>query len=180
MRDFDKEIDALERRLQFVRQEKEKETYRRDSVQQVSNALSTILNQNPLLICPDLPSFQVHERSVYTFGMPRGFGKTSFVLDRVRRNQSKFYTIIWVPNKSFAERIIHEESDINLSRCLFISGDYCLRQLNIHEPIGEILIDEYEYMPSAYLRQLYDCVCHHNAKFGKNDVSIVRVGTPKL
>ena len=50
MRDFDKEIDALERKLRFVRQEKEKETFRRDSVQQASNALSTILNQNPLLI----------------------------------------------------------------------------------------------------------------------------------
>ena len=181
MRDFDKEIDALERKLRFVRQEKEKETFRRDSVQQASNALSTILNQNPLLICPDLPSFPVHERSVYTFGFPRGFGKTTFLLNRLRKNATKFYSIVIVPTFQEAERIVREEVWIDWSRCLVSTRFLDIRQLVIREPIGEILIDEYQEVDEEFIRLLVGYVNIHNTKFDSDiSLKIIRIGTPRL
>ena len=181
MRDFDKEIDALERKLRFVRQEKEKETFRRDSVQQASNALSTILNQNPLLICPDLPSFPVHERSVYTFGFPRGFGKTTFLLNRLRKNASKFYTIMVVPSHQSAQRIVREEENIDWSRCLVTTPEQNISRLYIREPIGEILVDDYDMIDPEFVVRMIDFVLTNNRKIEHAlELKIIRVGTPKL
>ena len=181
LRDIDKEIERLENRAKFLRIERVKEEFRLDSLRSVSSAVDVILDQQPEAIYEDIDLLPLQESSVYTFGFPRGYGKTTFLVNRLRKNASKFYTIRVVPSYQSAERIVREEENINWSRCLVTTPEQNISRLCVRGPIGEILVDDYDMIDPEFVVRMIDFVLTNNRKIERTlGPKIIRVGTPKL
>ena len=181
MKDFDREIAFHENAIERLRKERARENFRHQSMVVVKQAMNSIMDQDSTVIHDDIKLFPFDDRSVFTFGLPRGYGKTTFVLDRLRKNCSMFYTILVVPYHQQAARILLEEELINFSRCLITTPQQNIKRLHINEPIGEILVDEYDRIDRGFIEELVEFANINNSKFDKKQkLTVVRVGTPKL
>jgi hypothetical protein len=181
MKDFDIEIAHHENAIERLRKERARENFRHQSMVVVKQAMDSILNQDSTVIHDDIELFPFDDRSVFTFGLPRGYGKTTFLLDRLRKNCSMFYTILAVPNHQLARRIVLEEERINFSRCLITTPQQNFQRLHINELIGEILVDEYDRIDRGFIEELVEFSHIHNSKIApKQKLTVIRVGTPKL
>lgn len=181
MKDFDREIAIHENAIERLRKERARENFRHQSMVVVKQAMDSIMNQDSTVIHDDIELFPFDDRSVFTFGLPRGYGKTTFLLDRLRKNCSMFFTIMVVPNNQSARRIVLEEDFINFSRCLVTTPQQNIQRLHINEPIGEILVDEYDRIDRGFIEKLVEFSHNHNSKFTlKQKLTVVRVGTPRL
>lgn len=182
MKDFDREIAFHENTIERLRKERVQENFRRrQSMDVVKQAMDSIMNQDSTVIHDDVELFPFDDRSVFTFGLPRGYGKTTFLLDRLRKNCSMFFTIMVVPNIQSARRIVLEEDFINFSRCLVTTPQQNIQRLHINEPIGEILVDDYDRIDREYIEQLVEFSHIHNSRIApKQKLTVVRVGTPRL
>lgn len=181
MKDFDREIAFHENAIERLREERARENFRQQSMVVVKQAMNSIMDQDSIVIHDDIELFPFDDRSVFTFGLPRGYGKTTFLLDRLRKNCSLFYTILVVPQYQQAKRILLEEELINFSRCLITTPQQNIQRLHINEPIGEILVDEYERIDRGFIEELVEFSHKHNSKIApKHKLTVIRVGTPKL
>lgn len=187
MKDFDREIAHHENAIERLRKERARENFRHQSMVVVKQAMDSIMIQDSTVIHDDIELFPFDDRSVFTFGLPRGYGKTTFLLDRLRKNCSMFYTILVVPNHQLASRIFLEEKLINFSRCLITTPQQIFQRLHIkeligvNELIGEILVDEYDRVDRGLIEELVEFSHKHNSKIApKQKLTVIRVGTPKL
>lgn len=181
MKEFDKEIAFHENAIERLRKERARENFRHQSMVVVKQAMDSIMNQDSTVIHEDIELFPFDDRSVFTFGLPRGYGKTTFLLDRLRKNCSMFFTIMVVSNHQLAKRIVLEEENVNFSRCLIITPQQNIQRLHINEPIGEILVDEYDRVDRGFIEELVEFSHNHNSKIApKQKLTVIRVGTPKL
>ncbi len=158
--------------------ELEEELSREIEVSKISNALSDIVNVDLDKIDDSYSLYPRNERSVFTFGLPRGSGKTRFIVDQAKNNENM--SVIWFNNFQTYQRIISEEKDFPKDRCIVLWGSAIDIPVGIRfsKPITQILVDEYQKLSGENLALIVDdCEC---ANRERTEIKIIRVGTPPL
>lgn len=158
--------------------ELEEELSREIEVSKISNALSDIVNVDFVKIDDSYSLYPISERSVFTFGLPRGSGKTRFIVDQAKNNENT--SVIWFNNYQTYQRILSEERDFPKDRCIVLWGSTIDIPVGIRfsKPITQILVDEYQKLSGEKLALIVDdCEC---ANRERTEIKIIRVGTPPL
>ena len=158
--------------------ELEEELARELETTQIATALKTIVNSNLENIDDSYSLYPISESSVFTFGLPRGTGKTKFLIDQVKANKNS--TVIWFNNQQTLQRVLNEYKDFPKDRCIILRGSAIdlPRGVVIEKPITQILIDEYQNLSGENLFRIVDACYLINRD--KTDIKIIRVGTPPL
>ena len=158
--------------------ELEEELARELETTQIATALKTIVNSNLENIDDSYSLYPISESSVFTFGLPRGTGKTKFLIDQVKANKNS--TVIWFNNQQTLQRVLNECKDFPKDRCIILRGSAIdlPRGVVIEKPITQILIDEYQNLSGENLFRIVDACYLINRD--KTDIKIIRVGTPPL
>lgn len=158
--------------------ELEEELARELETTQIASALKTIVNSNLENIDDSYSLYPISESSVFTFGLPRGTGKTKFLIDQVKANKNS--TVIWFNNHQTLLRVLNEYEDFPKDRCIILLGSAIdlPRGVVIEKPITQILIDEYQNLSGENLFRIVDACYLINRD--KTDIKIIRVGTPPL
>ena len=158
--------------------ELEEELARELETTQIAAALKTIVNSNLENIDDSYSLYPRNERSVFTFGLPRGVGKTRFIVDQAKNNENM--SVIWFNNFQTFQRILSEEKDFPKDRCIILHGSaiYLPRGIVLEKPITQILIDEYQKLSGKGLSRIVDDCYTLNQD--NTDIKIIRVGTPPL
>ena len=158
--------------------ELEEELSREIEASKISNALSDIVNSDLDTIDDSYSVYPLNERSVFTFGLPRGTGKTRFLIDQAKNNENM--SVIWFNNFPIYQRILSEEKDFPKDRCIILWGSAIDIPVGIRfsKPITQILVDEYQKLSGENLALIVDdCEC---ANRERTEIKIIRVGTPPL
>ena len=158
--------------------ELEEELVRELEKQEIATALNTIVNSNLENIDDSYSLYPRNERSVFTFGLPRGSGKTRFIVDQAKNNENT--SVIWFNNYQTYQRIRNEEKDFPKDRCIVLWGSTIDIPAGIRfsKPITQILVDEYQKLSGENLALIVDdCEC---ANRERTEIKIIRVGTPPL
>lgn len=158
--------------------ELEEELSREIEVSKISNALSDIVNVDLDKIDDSYSLYPRNERSVFTFGLPRGSGKTRFIVDQAKNNENM--SVIWFNNFQTYQRILSEEKDFPKDRCIVLWGSTIDIPVGIRfsKPITQILVDEYQKLSGENLLLIIDdCECTNRER---TEIKIIRVGTPPL
>lgn len=158
--------------------ELEEELAREIETTQIATALKTIVNSNLENIDDSYSLYPISERSVFTFGLPRGSGKTRFIVDQAKNNENT--SVIWFNNYQTYQRILHEEKDFPNDRCIVLWGSTIDIPVGIRfsKPITQILVDEYQKLSGEKLALIVDdCECINRER---TEIKIIRVGTPPL
>ena len=158
--------------------ELEEELSREIEVSKISNALSDIVNVDLDKIDDSYSLYPRIERSVFTFGLPRGSGKTRFIVDQAKNNENM--SVIWFNNFQTYQCILSEEKDFPEDRCIILWGSAIDIPVGIRfsKPITQILVDEYQKLSRENLALIvHDCDC---ANRERTEIKIIRVGTPPL
>lgn len=145
---------------------------------QIATALKTIVNSNLENIDDSYSLYPFNESSVFTFGLPRGVGKTRFIVDQAKNNENT--SVIWFNNYQTYQRILHEEKDFPNDRCIVLWGSTIDIPVGIRfsKPITQILVDEYQKLSGEKLALIVDdCECINRER---TEIKIIRVGTPPL
>lgn len=158
--------------------ELEEELVRELEKQEIATALNTIVNSNLENIDDSYSLYPISESSVFTFGLPRGTGKTNFLIEQVKSNKNS--TVIWFNNHQILQRVLNEYKDFPKDRCIILRGSAIdlPRGVVLEKPITQILIDEYQKLSGESLFRIVDA-CHLINR-DKTDIKIIRVGTPPL
>ena len=158
--------------------ELEEELARELETTQIAAALKTIVNSNLENIDDSYSLYPRNERSVFTFGLPRGVGKTRFIVDQAKNNEN--ISVIWFNNFQTYQRIIREERDFPKDRCIILHGSAIdlPRGIVLEKPITQILIDEYQKLSGESLSRIVDDCYTLNQD--NTEIKIIRVGTPPL
>ena len=158
--------------------ELEEELARELETTQIAAALKTIVNSNLENIDDSYSLYPRNERSVFTFGLPRGVGKTRFIVDQAKNNENM--SVIWFNNFQTYQRIIREERDFPKDRCIILHGSAIdlPRGIVLEKPITQILIDEYQKLSGESLSRIVDDCYTLNQD--NTNIKIIRVGTPPL
>lgn len=158
--------------------ELEEELVREIETTQIATALKTIVNSNLENIDDSYSLYTRNERSVFTFGLPLGVGKTRFIVDQAKNNENM--SVIWFNNFQTYQRILSEERDFPKDRCIVLWGSTIDIPVGIRfsKPITQILVDEYQKLSGEKLALIVDdCEC---ANRERTEIKIIRVGTPPL
>lgn len=158
--------------------ELEEELAREIETTQIATALKTIVNSNLENIDDSYSLYPISERSVFTFGLPRGSGKTRFIVDQAKNNENM--SVIWFNNFQTYQRILSEERDFPKDRCIVLWGSTIDIPVGIRfsKPITQILVDEYQKLSGEKLALIVDdCECINRER---TEIKIIRVGTPPL
>ena len=158
--------------------ELEEELARELETTQIATALKTIVNSNLENIDDSYSLYPISESSVFTFGLPRGTGKTKFLIDQAKANKNS--TVMWFNNYQTLRRVLIEDEEILSNRCYFIHGSAIdlPRGDFIEKPITQILIDEYQKLSGESLLRIVNACYRINRD--KTAIKIIRVGTPPL
>ena len=165
-------------RIQTQIHELEEELSREIEVSKISNALGDIVNVNFDKIDDSYSLYPRNERSVFTFGLPRGTGKTRFIVDQAKNNENM--SVIWFNDYQTYQRIRNEEKDFPKDRCIVLWGSTIDIPVGVRlsKPITQILVDEYQKLSGENLALIVDdCEC---ANRERTEIKIIRVGTPPL
>lgn len=167
-------IDRIQMQIEELRAEMSREI----EASKISNALSDIVNVDLDKIDDSYSLYPRNESSVFTFGLPRGTGKTKFLIDQVKANKNS--TVIWFNNHQTLQRVLNEYKDFPKDRCIILRGSAIdlPRGVVIEKPITQILIDEYQNLSGENLFRIVDACYLINRD--KTDIKIIRVGTPPL
>lgn len=158
--------------------ELEEELARELETTQIAAALKTIVNSNLENIDDSYSLYPRNERSVFTFGLPRGTGKTRFIVDQAKNNENM--SVIWFNNFQTYQCILSEEKDFPKDRCIILWGSTIDIPVGIRfgKPITQILVDEYQKLSGENLASIIDdCECINRER---TEIKIIRVGTPPL
>ena len=146
-------------------------------VLQLIEYLNSIVNNNRDKIDDPYLMKPLNERSVFTFGLPRGVGKTKFIIDQAQSNENT--SVIWVNNSQSLGNITSDE-DLPHDRCILLYGSFVSLPRGLRgKPITRILIDEYQKLSEENLIRIYDECVQFN-RGADVDIKIIRVGTPHL
>lgn len=158
--------------------ELEEELARELETTQIATALNTIVNSNLENIDDSYSLYPISESSVFTFGLPRGTGKTKFLIEQVKANKNS--TVIWFNNQQTLQRVLNEYKDFPKDRCIILRGSAIdlPRGVVLEKPITQILIDEYQNLSGENLFRIVDACYLINRD--KTVIKIIRVGTPPL
>ncbi len=146
-------------------------------VLQLNEYMNSIVNINRDKIDDQYSLMPLNERSVFTFGLPRGVGKTKFIIDQANTNEN--LSVIWVNNSQSLGSLTSDE-DLTLDRCIMLYGSFIdIPRVLSDKPITQILVDEYQKLSGENLIRIYnDCVRFNRGK--DVEIKIIRVGTPHL
>lgn len=144
----------------------------------ISNALSDIVNVDLDKIDDSYSLYPRNESSVFTFGLPRGVGKTRFIVDQAKNNEN--ISVIWFNNFQTYQRILREENDFPKDRCIVLWGSAIdiPDGIRFSKPITQILVDEYQNLSGENLALIADNCEYANRE--RTEIKIIRVGTPPL
>ncbi len=158
--------------------ELEEELARELETTQIAAALKTIVNSNLENIDDSYSLYPRNERSVFTFGLPRGVGKTRFIVDQAKNNENM--SVIWFNNFQTYQCILSEEKDFPKDRCIILHGSAIdlPRGIVLEKPITQILVDEYQKLSGKSLSRIVDDCYTLNRE--RTEIKIIRVGTPPL
>ena len=167
-------IDRIRLQIEDLRAEMSREI----EASKISNALRDIVNPDFDKIDDSYSLYPRNERSVFTFGLPRGVGKTRFIVDQAKNNENM--SVIWFNNFQTYQRILSEEKDFPKDRCIILHGSAIdlPRGIVLEKPITQILIDEYQKLSGKSLSRIVDDCYTLNQD--NTDIKIIRVGTPTL
>lgn len=170
-------MNKINRILTQIR-ELEEELARELETTQIAAALKTIVNSNLENIDDSYSLYPRNERSVFTFGLPRGVGKTRFIVDQAKNNENM--SVIWFNNFQTYQCILSEEKDFPKDRCIILHGSAIdlPRGIVLEKPITQILIDEYQKLSGKSLSRIVDDCYTLNQD--NTEIKIIRVGTPPL
>lgn len=164
-----KQINELKECIEYLEREIE--------VSQLIEYMNSIVNINLDNIDDPYSLMPLNERSVFTFGLPRGVGKTKFIIDQANSNENT--SVIWVNNSQFLGNITSDE-DLPLDRCIMLYGSFVSLPRGLSgKPITRILIDEYQKLSGENLIRIYDECVQFN-RGADVEIKIIRVGTPHL
>ena len=158
--------------------ELEEELARELETTQIAAALKTIVNSTLENIDDSYSLYPRNERSVFTFGLPRGVGKTRFIVDQAKNNENM--SVISFNIFQTFQRILSEEKDFPKDRCIILWRSTINIPVGIRfsKPITQILVDEYQKLSGENLALIIDdCEC---ANRERTELKIIRVGTPPL
>ena len=165
-------------RLVMHIEESKRELARLMAISQINESLAGIVNSDFDKIDDSYSLYPRNERSVFTFGLPRGTGKTRFIVDQAKNNENM--SVIWFNNFQTYQRILSEEKDFPEDRCIILWGSAIDIPVGIRfsKPITQILVDEYQKLSGENLALIIDdCEC---ANRERTEIKIIRVGTPPL
>lgn len=165
-------------RLVMHIEETKRELARLMAISQINESLAGIVNSDLDTIDDSYSVYPLNERSVFTFGLPRGTGKTRFIVDQAKNNENM--SVIWFNNFQTYQRILSEEKDFPKDRCIILWGSAIDIPVGIRfsKPITQILVDEYQKLSGENLALIVDdCEC---ANRERTEIKIIRVGTPPL
>ena len=159
-------------------EESKRELARLMAISQINESLAGIVNSDFDKIDDSYSLYPRNERSVFTFGLPRGTGKTRFIVDQAKNNENM--SVIWFNNFQTYQRILSEEKDFPKDRCIILWGSAIDIPIGIRfsKPITQILVDEYQKLSGENLALIIDdCECTNRER---TEIKIIRVGTPPL
>ena len=165
-------------RLVMHIEESKRELARLMAISQINESLAGIVNSDFDKIDDSYSLYPRNERSVFTFGLPRGTGKTRFIVDQAKNNENM--SVIWFNNFQTYQRILSEEKDFPKDRCIILWGSAIDIPVGIRfsKPITQILVDEYQKLSGENLALIIDdCECTNRER---TEIKIIRVGTPPL
>ena len=165
-------------RLVMHIEESKRELARLMAISQINESLAGIVNSDFDKIDDSYSLYPRNERSVFTFGLPRGTGKTRFIVDQAKNNENM--SVIWFNNFQTYQRILSEEKDFPEDRCIILWGSAIDIPVGIRfsKPITQILVDEYQKLSGENLALIIDdCECTNRER---TEIKIIRVGTPPL
>ena len=165
-------------RLVMHIEESKRELARLMAISQINESLAGIVNSDFDKIDDSYSLYPRNERSVFTFGLPRGTGKTRFIVDQAKNNENM--SVIWFNNFQTYQRILSEEKDFPKDRCIILWGSAIDIPIGIRfsKPITQILVDEYQKLSGENLALIIDdCECTNRER---TEIKIIRVGTPHL
>ena len=167
-------IDRIRLQIEELRTEMSREI----EASKISNALGDIVNSDFDKIDDSYSLYPRNERSVFTFGLPRGVGKTRFIVDQAKNNENM--SVIWFNNFQTFQRILSEEKDFPKDRCIILWGSTINIPVGIRfsKPITQILVDEYQKLSGENLSRIVDDCYTLNQD--NTEIKIIRVGTPPL
>lgn len=167
-------IDRIQMQIEELRAEMSREI----ETTQIATALKTIVNSNLENIDDSYSLYPFNESSVFTFGLPRGVGKTRFIVDQAKNNENT--SVIWFNNFQTYQRILREENDFPKDRCIILWGSAIDLPGGIRfiKPITQILVDEYQNLSGENLALIADKCEYANRE--RTEIKIIRVGTPPL